>query len=382
MLVPTNQITRGAITAATSSEGGASTSTSSSKENLRGGNGKGNGKGSKAGSSTSSSGLKHQSSEDRERQETGRQALRELLKDRKKNKKQKTSVVQVLKVYATVLGGLMISGGLMVLLFLVPMTIDPALATLTYDINPESGICITTYARMAFGAKECTWCSCTEGCTKDIFNCSQITVSYNKTAEFERSTRSVTSGGGGVGEEALQEGDNGAGNAFGNKTWLYSSRSSSWSPDYEDVNGSVSNVRPRRTQYDDDDWDVNNASLYVNVKGCGYPPRVECETFYQNYGVPGRRFPCYYSRLDSSLVVPYYNPEMAWNDLESSLAWTCGAQAIGLLIIIVVHLPYKTYFRAIWRRRGVIQARILRGNEQTRAEPPARAYQISPETLS
>lgn len=37
-----------------------------------------------------------------------------------------------------------------------------------------------------------------------------------------------------------------------------------------------------------DDW--RPAVLYVNIKGCGYPPTVNCENFTINYGYVGARY--------------------------------------------------------------------------------------------
>ncbi|XP_034835824.1 protein tipE [Maniola hyperantus] len=49
------------------------------------------------------------------------------------------------------------------------------------------------------------------------------------------------------------------------------------------------------------------AVLYVNIKGCGYPPSVNCENFTMSYGYVGARYPCYWSRADSTVVVPRWS---------------------------------------------------------------------------
>lgn len=51
------------------------------------------------------------------------------------------------------------------------------------------------------------------------------------------------------------------------------------------------------------------AVLLVNVKGCGYPPLVDCENFTREFGLEGAKFPCYYSRVNRSIVMADYNRE-------------------------------------------------------------------------
>jgi hypothetical protein len=35
---------------------------------------------------------------------------------------------------------------------------------------------------------------------------------------------------------------------------------------------------------------VQHAALFVNVKGCGYPPTVRCDSWIEEYGVLGSRY--------------------------------------------------------------------------------------------
>lgn len=37
-----------------------------------------------------------------------------------------------------------------------------------------------------------------------------------------------------------------------------------------------------------------DAVLLVNIKGCGYPPQVDCENFTRDLGYEGTQFPCFY----------------------------------------------------------------------------------------
>lgn len=51
------------------------------------------------------------------------------------------------------------------------------------------------------------------------------------------------------------------------------------------------------------------AVLLVNIKGCGYPPIVDCENFTREMGYEGAKFPCHYSRVNGSIVMANYNRE-------------------------------------------------------------------------
>ncbi|XP_071533491.1 protein tipE-like [Panulirus ornatus] len=269
---------------------------------------------------------------DRAQLDAGKEALRQLLKERKTKKKSKTSWLSLLKLYVTIVAGLMIIGGLFTLLFLVPMTIDPALATLTYEFHPTPVLCMTTFAEVVVGLKNITWCSCTEGCTSDVYNCSQITVVYRN---------------------CVVKGDSRAGLA---------------SSLQDECDVGVNSTLPEpgahnaTTYIDNNYWDNLNASLFINVKGCGYPPVVNCSNFFKYYGVPGRRFLCYYSEVDRSLVMPQYNPQEAELELLKSLGWTVGAQVGGIVIIIILHCPY---LKKCSRRRSALQPQSGNANTTT-----------------
>ncbi|XP_068234935.1 protein tipE-like isoform X2 [Palaemon carinicauda] len=254
--------------------------------------------------------------------DAGKQALKELLKERRSQSSNKSSFTSLCKLYTTIVAGLMIIGGLFTLLFLVPMTIDPALATLTYEFHPKPVLCMTTFADWVSGQTSINWCSCTMGCTSDIFNCSQVVVVYRKCIMTNSSSSSSS-------------------HSRGNKGSCTVSSNSS----------SIINS----TYIDPGHWDVLNASLYINVKGCGYPPAVNCTTFFDHYGVPGRRFWCYYSKMDPYLVMPEYDRRAAELELVNSLGWTIGAQVMGILIIVMLHCPFIAFFKNLFRRRAILQ---------------------------
>ena len=55
--------------------------------------------------------------------------------------------------------------------------------------------------------------------------------------------------------------------------------------------------------YSDDDKSLpqTRARLYPNVRGCGYPPELNCELFYENYSNIDHAFNCYVSTMDTSI---------------------------------------------------------------------------------
>ncbi|XP_031370712.1 uncharacterized protein LOC102681348 [Apis dorsata] len=123
---------------------------------------------------------------------------------------------------------------------------------------------------LGFGASRrrpfnCTWSSCREGCTSDVYRCTHIYVTY--TPWSNASMKNDTGG-------------------RGNSTGIAHTSTTSV-PTPGDV----------------------EAVLLVNIKGCGYPPIVDCENFTREMGYEGAKFPCHYSRVNGSIVMANYNRE-------------------------------------------------------------------------
>lgn len=75
------------------------------------------------------------------------------------------------------------------------------------------------------------------------------------------------------------------------------------------------------------------AVLFVNIKGCGYPPTVDCENFTTSYGFVGAKYPCYWSRADASVVVPRWSRGEQVATVTRTLAlplFLSGCAGIGL----------------------------------------------------
>lgn len=51
----------------------------------------------------------------------------------------------------------------------------------------------------------------------------------------------------------------------------------------------------------------NESVLQVNIKGCGYPPKIQCKNFTEKYGYEGAIYPCFYSQKNKTVVMTSYN---------------------------------------------------------------------------
>jgi hypothetical protein len=65
-------------------------------------------------------------------------------------------------------------------LFLVPFVIEPAFQTIFMEFDESRAQCFTEESIKQAGTKNCTWTSCREGCTRDIYTCTQIYVNYKR----------------------------------------------------------------------------------------------------------------------------------------------------------------------------------------------------------
>lgn len=51
---------------------------------------------------------------------------------------------------------------------------------------------------------------------------------------------------------------------------------------------------------------TEEAVLLVNIKGCGYPPKIRCANFTEAYGEEGTEFPCFPSKQNGTVVLTHY----------------------------------------------------------------------------
>jgi len=164
-----------------------------------------------------------------------------------------------------------------VFMALLPLVIDPSILTFVLNLEPAS--CLTVYSAALIGTTNCTWTSCQEGCTVDIFRCWHVNVSY-----------------------LLQS------NA---------------------AHPSMAHLLP---------YNQVQARLYPNVLGCGYPPDVDCAHFYRTYADRYHEtFPCYVSLSDPTVAVIYAN----WYQAGVNLCIGLSPLVICLLLGVYISLRMR-----------------------------------------
>ena len=153
--------------------------------------------------------------------------------------------------------------------------VDPSMSAILSDFRPTR--CSVVNHSMDAGAKNCSWSSCREGCTRELYKCFQVFVRY--------------------------------------------APNDSGSVDY----GGVYDAQER------------SGVLFVNVVGCGYPPAVSCERFYEELKLLKelkQDFPCFYSLRNDSLVITEFDEgaEIMKVSLACVPLLIAVLSAIGLLV--------------------------------------------------
>ncbi|KAL1131687.1 hypothetical protein AAG570_011300 [Ranatra chinensis] len=179
------------------------------------------------------------------------------------------------------------------LLFLVPLYVDPAISTLVADFAPKPVTCTTTRREEHTGLFNCTWSSCREGCTSDMFRCTHIYVNYTVPPAPENST-------------ALREDDR-----------------------------------------------TSEAVLLVNIKGCGYPPDVRCSNFTDSYGEPGSQFPCFYSRQNRTVAMVRYDRNRQVEVIINFFAIPFVITVVTSVVLCVMHCDCRRSPPPVLRRTRI-----------------------------
>ncbi|XP_040575793.1 protein tipE [Lepeophtheirus salmonis] len=95
----------------------------------------------------------------------------------------------------------------------------------------------------------------------------------------------------------------------------------------------------------------NTARLQPNVKGCGYPPRLNCATFIKEYSPNGSTYPCYVSQRISSEIIAV--PELDLNEVKSDLFY-CLAIPIPCFLLSLAYLC--TAYFCIYVNEGEVRS--------------------------
>ncbi|EDV95848.1 protein tipE [Drosophila grimshawi] len=306
----------------------------------------------------------------------------------------KRTAKEKLLFYTTAFFILLGTFSLFAFLFLVPFVIEPAFTTIFMQFEEVPALCETYDTEIYFGAKNCSWSSCREGCTKDIYTCTQIRVNYRlnlynftdefnfteyhinlkeaervvppvkRTDRYERALRDYEYDNLGPGDSntidldmdgGMPIGSMGAtgrfeqlnfGDADGSNGYLIeeSEDSNGLSPVGTLINGErrpfdeISELN-EGLMGDNSTYFYVGARLFPNVKGCGYPPMLNCTIWLKRYTKIGIKFPCYYSKVDPSLVISDLDYWQNTLNLVYSMAIP-----IPSFIISVIYLTYA-YFK-------------------------------------
>merc|ERR1712012_1035260 len=134
--------------------------------------------------------------------------------------------------------------------------IDPALLTMVLQF--QAAQCTTIKSAYLIGISNCTWSSCRHGCTAEVYKCWQVEVNFSLVPKSQPIPP-----------------------PWGSLTSFTMSRPPPAPP------APTSQL----------------ARLYPNVRGCGYPPQLQCPEFFETYGEVGEKFPCWVSHLDPSMAI-------------------------------------------------------------------------------
>lgn len=204
-------------------------------------------------------------------------------------------------------------------LFLVPFVIDPAFTTIFMEFDETPALCVTSRTERRQGVSNCSWSSCREGCTKEIYDCTQIRVDYKK-AFFQttNTTDAVVRK-----ERGLRENDD-----------------YDYDLSFDHSNNLFPEIAPTTPiEEEDDDGIYTDAKLFPNVKGCGYPPMLNCSVFLKQYREVGTNFSCYYSRVDPGMVISHLDMWQVYMNLVYAMAIP-----IPSFIVSVIYLTFA-YFK-------------------------------------
>lgn len=206
-------------------------------------------------------------------------------------------------------------------MFLVPFIIEPAYTTIKMDFDEEPAHCITASTESKRGLSNCSWTSCREGCTREVYECTQITVNYMHTNIPNSMVLQNTN----VEDETVPS---------------FESRTDD-DDEYPLDESAPTNTYTAAALLEDTKkykW-FYGARLFPNVKGCGYPPYLNCTIFNLTHVTVGTNFSCFYSRADPSLVVSELDMEQVHLNLVCAVAIP-----IVSFIVSVIYLTIAYFF--------------------------------------
>lgn len=250
---------------------------------------------------------------------------------------EKQTTKEKLLFYTTAFFILLGTFSLFAFLFLVPFVIEPAFKTIFMEFVTSPTMCVTAHAEEKSGITNCSWTSCREGCTKELFKCIQITVNYRLNMSLGRLDEKT-------GEEGNAEGDEEADMNMEELAALDSAAAGETENEAETTRD-FSFTDPwfglmEYGTFNESDWFID-ARLFPNVKGCGYPPFLECKKFQDKYQEKGTNFTCFYSKIDPMIVITELDMDQVYMNLIYSMAIPIPSFIVSCIYLWVAY--FKIY---------------------------------------
>ncbi|XP_068974046.1 protein tipE isoform X1 [Bombus flavifrons] len=256
--------------------------------------------------------------------------------------KEKQTFLQKLLFYTTAFFILLSTFSLFAFLFLVPFVIDPAFTTIFMQFDTRPAECVTIDVESRRGTSNCSWTSCREGCTKELYDCTQIRVNYKLPTNTSEDSDGQGEGGGAVGGVEDDEDST----IMGKPRYERSLREYDYVEDLdddfaEDDEAGLPKPFPTGLMGNDSEWYFTGAKLFPNVKGCGYPPMLNCSIFYRQYANIGQNFSCYYSKVDPGIVISELDMWQVYMNLVYAMAIPIPSFIISVIYLTIAY--FKIY---------------------------------------
>ncbi|XP_040575162.1 protein tipE isoform X1 [Lepeophtheirus salmonis] len=208
----------------------------------------------------------------------------------------KATRLEEIKYYTSVTLGTLCIVCIFAFLFLVPFVLDPAISTLSHQFRDNPITCKASYVQAKIGSSKCNWSSCREGCTATMYKCYQVRVIYSLRPYVNGTKASAIT-------------------------------------DWVDL-----------TRFDEkENSTVRDTPLLINIKGCGYPPTVNCQSFTEHYEqvmLNDDVFACYVSELNPWIVLEEYSFSETVGSVVASIVIPNGLFLISLIVLLYWYCPY------------------------------------------
>ncbi|XP_043281037.1 protein tipE [Venturia canescens] len=264
------------------------------------------------------------------------------------DEKDQQTFAQKMLFYTTAFFILLGTFSLFAFLFLVPFVIDPAFTTIFMEFDTRPAECVTIDVESRRGASNCSWTSCREGCTKELYDCTQIRVNYKLPENSTEEDLVIEKNEGTTGEGRAVRGVEGDENrsrpryerALKDYNYIEDIEEDDFNED-EDNDLGLPKPFPTGLMGNDSEWYFTGAKLFPNVKGCGYPPMLNCSIFYRQYANIGQNFSCYYSKVDPRIVISDLDMWQVYMNLVYAMAIPIPSFIISVIYLTIAY--FKIY---------------------------------------